>query len=60
MSGICHVPTQWTRLITCGLAENIAPDGGPGSDVIVVRLQPLDNSKMVPVHYDLNSCDVAS
>ncbi len=27
-----------------GLAENIAPDGGPGSDIIVVRLQPLDNS----------------
>ncbi len=24
-----------------GLAENIAPDGGPGSDIIVVRLQPL-------------------
>ena len=27
-----------------GLAENIAPDGGPGSDIIVVRLQPLNNS----------------
>ncbi len=25
-----------------GLAENVAPDGGPGSDIIVVRL--LDNS----------------
>ncbi len=25
-----------------GLAENIAPDGGPGRDIIVVRLQPLD------------------
>ncbi len=27
-----------------GFAENIAPDGGPGSDITVVRLQPLDNS----------------
>ncbi len=27
-----------------GLAESIAPDGGPGSNIIVVRVQPLDNS----------------
>ncbi len=27
-----------------GLAEIIAPDGGPGSDIIVVRFQPRDNS----------------
>ncbi len=27
-----------------GSAENIAHDGGSGSDIIVVRLQPLDNS----------------
>ena len=34
------------------LAENIAPDGGPGSDIIVVRLQPLVwNRKMV--HSDI-------
>ena len=26
------------------LAENIASDGGPGNDIIVVRLQPLNNS----------------
>ena len=26
------------------LAENIAPDGGLGSDIIVVRLKPLNNS----------------
>ncbi len=27
-----------------GLAENIAPDGRPGIDIIAVRVQAIDNS----------------
>ncbi len=47
------------------LGENIAPDGGPGCDIIVVRLQPLDNSWVqdssstwaISIDYDLHSHD---
>ena len=46
-----------------GLAENIAPDGGPGSYIIAVRFHPLDNSwvqEPISLYYDLHSYDVIS
>ncbi len=47
------------------LGENIAPDGGPGGDIIGVRLQHIDNSWVpnnsstweISLEYNLHSHD---